>query len=146
QYTNSAQNVAAKLLAVSGSLFTITGKQYVEGTMSVPTTAGGTAIPVSNLANLGWAIFKNNDATNYVELISAVSGTKFAKLAPIASTETNNVSIDIKPSHKGRLHEALGVPEGQSIPVRRLMKAKNSKSVSLRKMVNFAINAKSFKH
>ncbi len=82
QYTNAAQNISAKSLAIVASLFSITGKEYVQGMMSVPTTAGGTAIPVSGLANVGWAYFKNNDATNYIELYNAASGTKFAKLFP----------------------------------------------------------------
>src|ERR1043165_6248239 len=81
-YANAAHSIAQKLLTLAGVQFNITGKEYAAGMMSVPTTAGGTAIPVSNLATLGWAMFKNNDATNYVELLSAASGTKFAKLAP----------------------------------------------------------------
>lgn len=55
---------------------------YTNGTMSVPTTAGGTAIPKGGIGTLGWAIVKNNDATNFVELMTAVSGTVFAKLKP----------------------------------------------------------------
>ncbi len=81
-YTNAAQNIAAKTLSVTGSQFSITGKEYVSGMMSVPTTANGTAIPVSNLASLGWAYFKNNDATNYVDIYNAVSGTLFLRIYP----------------------------------------------------------------
>lgn len=80
-YANSAVSVAAQLLAISASTFTIVGSRYVEGLFSVPTTVNGTAIPIP-AGTLGWAIIKNNDATNYVELMSAVSGTVFAKLAP----------------------------------------------------------------
>lgn len=82
QYTNPLQNITAKTLSVLASPFNITGKNYAQGMMAVPTTAGGTVIPVSNLASLGWACFKNNDATNYVDLYSAVSGTLFARLMP----------------------------------------------------------------
>ncbi|MGH9665994.1 MAG: hypothetical protein ACRD9L_16330 [Bryobacteraceae bacterium] len=53
--------------------------------------------------------------------------------------------IQIKPSHKGRLHEELGVPDGETIPLSRLLKLKNSTSLTLRKMVNFAVNARGFK-
>jgi hypothetical protein len=82
QYTNTANNIAAKSLSVLGSLFNITGKNYAQGGLLVPTTAGGTALPISNLATLGWAFFKNNDATNYVDIMTAVSGTAFARIKP----------------------------------------------------------------
>jgi hypothetical protein len=81
-YTNATYGITAKALSILGSQFNITGKEYAAGMIAVPTTAGGTAIPVGNLANLGWAMFKNADATNYIQLLSAVSGTVFAKLFP----------------------------------------------------------------
>ncbi len=83
QYLNPTAGVSsAKSLGLLAGLSSITGTHYAEGMMSVPTTAGGTAIPVSNLANLGIACFKNNDPTNYVDLYTAVSGTLFARLLP----------------------------------------------------------------
>lgn len=54
--------------------------------------------------------------------------------------------IKIKPENKGKLHKALGVPEGAKIPSSKLAKAKASSSPAMRKMANFAINAKKFKH
>lgn len=48
----------------------------------------------------------------------------------------------IKPSHKGRLHEALGVPEDEKIPAAKLQAAKNSKDPHMRSMATYAINAK----
>jgi hypothetical protein len=81
-YLNSTVNVSvAKALAISGSNFSVTGSRYVEGLFSVPTSAGGTAIPIP-AGTLGWCIIKNNDSTNYVELLTAVSGSVFAKIAP----------------------------------------------------------------
>lgn len=56
------------------------------------------------------------------------------------------MSIRIKPSHKGKLHKALGVPEGQKIPAGKLAAALSSKSESLRKQAQFAKNAKSWSH
>jgi hypothetical protein len=56
------------------------------------------------------------------------------------------VAIQIKPSHKGKLHRALGVPQGQKIPPGKLAAALNSKSAALRKEANFAKNAKSWSH
>jgi len=46
----------------------------------------------------------------------------------------------IKPSHKGKLHRDLGVPEGQPIPASKLAAALRSSSPSVRKEANFARN------
>lgn len=54
--------------------------------------------------------------------------------------------INIKPSHKGRLHEKLGVPQGKPIPAAKLNQALHSKSAAERKEANFAKNAKGFSH
>ncbi len=54
--------------------------------------------------------------------------------------------INIKPSHEGRLHRALGVPEGQPIPAAKLAAAKKSSDPAIRKEATFAINAKGFNH
>ncbi len=56
------------------------------------------------------------------------------------------MAIHIKASHKGKLHKALGVPKGQKIPASKLAKAAKSKSPAMRKMANFAKNAKKFVH
>lgn len=48
--------------------------------------------------------------------------------------------------HKGRLHKALGIPEGQKIPAGRLREVLHSKDPHMRKMANFAQNAKKFHH
>ena len=71
-----------QLQSASGTPIAMTGSKFAEGIMAVPTTAGGTAIPVSALANLGLALFMNADPTNYVEILTAVSGTAFVKLLP----------------------------------------------------------------
>lgn len=52
------------------------------------------------------------------------------------------MAIHIKPSHKGRLHRALGVPAGKKIPASKLAKAKHSRSAAVRKQANFAANAR----
>lgn len=54
--------------------------------------------------------------------------------------------IHIKPSHKGKLHKALGVPADKPIPAAKLNAALHSKSPAIRKEANFAKNAKGFKH
>lgn len=45
-----------------------------------------------------------------------------------------------KPSHKGRLHRALGVPEGKKIPEAKMEAAEHSKSPHLRHMAQAAHN------
>ena len=45
-------------------------------------------------------------------------------------------------AHPGRLHRALGVPEGQKIPASKMAKAKHSKSGHMRKMANLAMRGK----
>ena len=50
--------------------------------------------------------------------------------------------IHIKPSHEGRLHKKLGVPEGEPIPADKLAAAKNSPNPATRKQATFAANAK----
>lgn len=54
------------------------------------------------------------------------------------------MAIHIKPSHKGKLHKALGVPAGEKIPAGKLAQAKKSKSAAVRKEANFASNAKTW--
>ena len=47
--------------------------------------------------------------------------------------------------HPGKLHRALGVPQGQKIPANKLSKASNSKSPTLRREANLAKTLKGFK-
>jgi hypothetical protein len=48
----------------------------------------------------------------------------------------------IKPSHKGLLHEDLGIPQDKPIPASALMTALHSKSAAVRRRANFARMAK----
>jgi hypothetical protein len=50
--------------------------------------------------------------------------------------------IQIKKSHEGKLHRALGVKPGRKITVAALDKAAHSKSEALRKEAQFALNAR----
>ena len=56
------------------------------------------------------------------------------------------MAIHIKASHKGRLHRALGVKQGQKIPASKLAAAKHSSSAAVRKQATFAANARKWKH
>jgi hypothetical protein len=52
----------------------------------------------------------------------------------------------IKPSHQGRLHRNLGVPQGQRIPAATLEAASHSTSAAIRKQAAFAKAARSWNH
>jgi hypothetical protein len=56
------------------------------------------------------------------------------------------MAIKINPAHKGRLHRALGIPDGKPIPVEREEAAKHSPNPRVRQEANFALNARGFKH
>lgn len=56
------------------------------------------------------------------------------------------MTIQIKPSHKGLLHKALGVKPGQKIPESALVHAEHSKNPRIRKEAQFAENARHWKH
>jgi hypothetical protein len=64
----------------SATAVAIAGVNFNGSSMVVPTTSGGTAIPLGALQNLGLACFQNLDPTNYCEILTAVSGTAIIKL------------------------------------------------------------------
>jgi hypothetical protein len=51
-------------------------------------------------------------------------------------------TIRIKPQNRGKLHQQLGVPQGDKIPAGKLAAALHSTSETLRKRAQFAENAK----
>jgi|SRR5882672_9367225 len=71
---------AVRDLALSPTSFLLTGSNYKQQSQSIPTTAGGTAIDVSGLTTPRWIAIINRDPTNYVDILTAVSGTAFARL------------------------------------------------------------------
>ncbi len=46
----------------------------------------------------------------------------------------------IKPSHRGKLHRALGIPMGQKVPLKKKLAAKHSSNPAMARMGNFAVN------
>ncbi len=56
----------------------------------------------------------------------------------------NWISGAIKPSHRGALHRALGVPVGEKIPAKQMAKAANSNDPKLERMASLAKTLKSF--
>jgi len=69
-------------LSVSGLYVPLTGSKYIQLVQSIPTTSGGTAINVTGLANIGYCEFINLDTVNYVQLMTAVSGTVVIRVNP----------------------------------------------------------------
>ncbi|MGH8259857.1 MAG: hypothetical protein ACREUG_09220 [Steroidobacteraceae bacterium] len=58
---------------------------------------------------------------------------------------TNAEHIHIKKTHEGRLHRALHVPQGQKIPLSKIVAAEHSSNPRLREEAQFAENARHFK-
>ncbi len=62
----------------------MTGTTYASGAVEYPTTAAGTAISLDGVttATMGYAFFRNLDATNYIEIGIQTGGVfyAFAKL------------------------------------------------------------------
>ncbi len=54
--------------------------------------------------------------------------------------------VPVKPSHKGRLHKALGIPEGEKIPVRLIQRAMHSTNPHMRAMAQEAHTMRGWNH
>jgi hypothetical protein len=52
----------------------------------------------------------------------------------------------LPPSSKGKLHEALGVPQGQKIPLKKLKRAEHSSNPKIARQAHLAATLKSFHH
>jgi len=58
----------------------VAGTNYVEGTLSVTTSA--IAIPLGSIGTVGFMMIINLDPTNYVTVINGSGGTALVKLEP----------------------------------------------------------------
>lgn len=68
---------------------------------------------------------------------------KVAQMCKVAESDFQ----PIKPQNRGKLHEALGIPEGEEIPVSRLREiAASTNDPHMKKMVQFALNARGWNH
>lgn len=89
--------------------FTLTGDNYKQYIQTIPTTAGGVVLDVSGLTTPRWFAVINRDATNYVDILSAVSGTVFIRLKPgegamlpfapaitAPAAQANTASVDVE--------------------------------------------------
>lgn len=52
-----------------------TNKGVIEHVHSIPTTAAGTALTMTNITTAGWTFLKNVDANNFVQVGVQVAGT-----------------------------------------------------------------------
>jgi hypothetical protein len=57
---------------------------------------------------------------------------------PRLQMATKWIQKAINPKHKGALHKALGVPEGEKIPAKKMAKAAKSTNPKVAKMANLA--------
>jgi hypothetical protein len=73
--------------------------------------------------------------------MSAIKGFKAAHKATVDLGKKGSFSL-----HKGALHRALGVPEGEKIPAKKMAAARKSKSLHVRNMARSARGLKAMKH
>ena len=105
----SKGNIAAQSLQIQTVRGDVAGKDFVRASQTMTTATGGTAINLGPVTAPGAFAVKNNDATNYVEILPAVSGTPMLKILPgevaqgrFTSTVTapavkaNTASVDIE--------------------------------------------------
>lgn len=78
EYEDSEDSEAS--LAIEDLLVTISTKKFIHAKQNIGITEE--AIGLGEVTALGWGLFVNRDATNYIELRVGTGGTKFAKLRP----------------------------------------------------------------
>lgn len=82
------------LAAVSDLVATISTKKFIHNKIEVGTSEE--ALPLGEVATLGWAFFKNLDETNYLELRSATgSGNDIIKIGPGLSAGPFHFGSDV---------------------------------------------------
>lgn len=66
----------------NGKKFDGAEHKYTKNLMTVPTTAGGVAIPLGAVSSPGDSLFINEDGTNFITILDAAGGNKIAQLDP----------------------------------------------------------------
>lgn len=66
----------------TATTFDMTGVPYERRTFAVPTTAGGTALPLGDVTTPGYCFIRNTDPTNFITIKPAVAGVDTIKLKP----------------------------------------------------------------
>ena len=78
QYTDSNDPEVVEMLAFAGIKADVTTAKFIKGKQSIGTSEE--AIALGECTSPGWAIFRNIDPTNYIEIKTGTSGTIFAKM------------------------------------------------------------------
>jgi len=71
---------SAKSLNQAAVQLNMAGVNAMQGTMSVPTTAGGTALSLGTVTAPVVALIRNTDGTNAINVMTAVSGQVIQKI------------------------------------------------------------------
>ncbi len=64
----------------AASEVSVSSEKHIKSQLTVTTTE--VAIPLGGVSSLGYAMFKNLDATNFIEIRVGTAGTKIIKLGP----------------------------------------------------------------
>jgi hypothetical protein len=73
----------------------LAGSHVYTNTLSIPTTAGGTLLPVgASLTPVGWALFQNLDPTNYLQIGVQVAGTFYPLLRLMPGDPPQSMRLD----------------------------------------------------
>ncbi len=75
---SDSEGTTDALIPMAAALATITTKKTLHSKMSV--TTAELALPLGNLASLGWCAFVNRDPTNFIEIRTSTGAVKFCKL------------------------------------------------------------------
>lgn len=75
-----AKGVLSDTMQKTATTFDMTGVPYERRTMSVPTTAGGTALPLGDVTTPGYCFIRNTDPTNYITVKPAAAGVDTIKI------------------------------------------------------------------
>lgn len=70
----------------------------------------------------------------------------FPRRATTGKRSSKSKPIKLDPAKKGSLHTALGIPQGQPIPMSRINAELRKASGNLKQKLVFAKNARGFKH
>jgi len=81
-------------------------------------------------------------SSNIREMVAAGHPQRQAVAAALHNADKGERMGDIKPSHRGMLHEALGVPKGKKISLSELVAAKGgAKRIGDKKLLKQAVYA-----
>lgn len=122
--TDIAAKTESKVAEKGGQATNANWKRFLPKSLAGKAVAG---IGILGVGGLAASQMREKKAADYLQKIA-------------------ETGIDIKPSHQGFLHQDLGIPEGEHIPLERLEAAKNSSDPKVRRRATFALNARNWRH